>query len=242
MTGDEGGLERGGVVVGLARIDGLAPSALARAEARLTGEERTRADRCRAESARRQFVAARALLRLMLARQSGEAERLWPLRLETHGKPVLDAPDPAFVFNLSHSESVVACALARAGELGVDVEDVAPGVDHVSVARRMFSAREAAHVAALTGGAQAEAFYAYWTLKEAYVKARGLGLSLDTTAFAFDLADGDAISFKGIEDDAGRWRFRRSAPLPSTRLALAAAAPLHLEGARIEWIDLGAGL
>ena len=121
---------------------------------------------------------------------------------------------------------MASCALARRGELGADVERLDAAVDHVALARQTFSAREAEHVATAREAARVEAFFAYWTLKEAYAKARGLGFSLDTTASGFDLGPPDAL--RGVGDEAGRWRFLRAAPTQATRLALAAAAPLDL--------------
>jgi 4'-phosphopantetheinyl transferase len=224
------------VAVGLMRIDRLAPGWRERAEARLDDQERARAARFRVPGARDQFVAARALLRHMLTQQGGARD--WRFRAEPAGRLVLDASAPDFVFSLSHTRGLVACALARGGEVGVDVEAVAEADDLVALARRSFSAGEAARVVALDGAARADAFFAYWTLKEAYVKARGVGLSADTTAFSFELAEPIAIRFhSGFDDEAARWRFRRGTPTPTTRLALAAAAPLDLSDATPRWIE-----
>lgn len=224
------------VAVGLMRIDRLAPGWLERAEARLDEQEQARAARFRVAGARAQFVAARALLRHMLTWQGGARD--WRFRAEPAGRLVLDAPCPDFVFNLSHTHGLVACALARRGEIGVDVEAIAEADDLVALARRSFSRVEADRVAALDGAARVDAFFAYWTLKEAYVKARGVGLSADTAAFSFDLAAPIAIRFHpGFDDEAARWRFRRETPTPATRLALAAAAPLDLCAATPRWIE-----
>ena len=229
------------VALWLMRLDAAAPAALAQAEARLDDEERARAARFRVAGARAQFVAARALLRAMLSHHAGGAARRWRLRIDAQGRPGLDEAAPAFVFSLSHTEGLIACALARRGEIGVDVERVAPADDLLALARQSFSPQEAAHVAELAGAARAEAFFAYWTLKEAYVKARGFGLSLDTTAFAFDLAAPVAIRFPpGFGDAAARWRFLVAAPTLDARLALAAAAPLDLAGLTPRWVDLEA--
>lgn len=226
------------------RIDDVAPSALAQAWALLDEEERARADRFRDAGARAQFVAARALLRGAMSACSQQAARPWRFRADARGKPHLDEPKPEFVFNLSHTDGLVACALARGGEIGIDVERIAPTADLLTLARANFSRPEADHVAALDGEARTEAFFAIWTLKEAYAKARGLGLQLDMTAFAFDLSDADAIGFVTdvVDDDASRWRFFRDAPTPDTRLALAAAAPLDIAGVRPRWTELGACL
>lgn len=234
------------VAVWLVAIDDVAPSVWARADAALAADERIRAARFRDDASRAQFVAGRALARRMLSYFAG-APRNWRFRARAHGRLTIDAAAPPFVFNLSHCAGLVACAVAAEGEIGVDVERLAPAADFDALARDHFSAREGARVAALEGEAQAEAFFAYWTLKEAYAKARGLGLSLDTRAFAFDLGPPIALRFgesarHGLGDDATRWRFLRLAPTPATRLALAVAAPLDVRDARLQWADLAACL
>lgn len=221
----------------LMRVDAAAAARLTQAGAPLDDAERARALRLRDVEARAQFVAGRALLRRMALHHAGEAARGWRLRIDAAGRPAFDAPTPDYVFSLSHTRGLVACALARGGDIGVDVEAVAPAEDLVALARQNFSAREAADVAALSGAARVEAFFAYWTLKEAYAKARGLGLTLDMRRFAFDLDAPIAVRFApGFDDEAGRWRFLRVAPTPDARLALAAAAPIDLTTTTPRWI------
>lgn len=232
-------LKPNGAALWLTRVDAFAETSLARAETLLDAAERDRAARMREAGARAQFICARALLRRMLAHHAGDAARGWRLKADARGRPTLDVPKPDFVFSLSHTQGVAACALARHGEIGVDVERVTPADDLVTLARQSFSREEAARVAALAGAARVEAFFAYWTLKEAYAKARGLGLSLDMRTFAFDLGASVAIRFApGCEDEASRWRFLRAAPTPDVRLALAVAAPLDLAQTTPRWIDL----
>lgn len=220
-------------------LDGDFAHASALAVGLLDEGERARAERFRDERARGQFVAGRVLLRRMLAAYGGADAAAWRFRADALGKLHLDGEAPAFVFNLSHTYGLVACALARRGELGLDVEQVRISDDLVAVARHMFSAVEADHIGALAGEARAEAFFAYWTLKEAYLKARGFGLSLDTKSFAFNLAETVSVSFTAsAQDDGARWRFARLAPTPGARLAVAAAAPLDLSGLAPRWIAL----
>lgn len=238
MTQAEAGVKANGVALWLARVDALDAAGLARAKAALQPDERARAARFRVEGARTQFVAARTVLRAMLIHYGGADALHWRLRVDAHGKPWIDATRPAFVFNLSHTQGLVACVVALNGEVGVDVERVADAGDLLALARQSFSPAEAAHVAELSGAARVEAFFAYWTLKEAYVKARGLGLSLDPTAFSFDLGPPDALRAVSDGDDRGRWRFLRAAPKPDIRLALAAAAPLDLDRATTRWVDV----
>jgi 4'-phosphopantetheinyl transferase len=95
--------------------------------------------------------------------------------------------------------------------VGVDVEKLDATPDMLDVARQFFSTAEAAALGALAIEEQAERFFAIWTLKESYVKARGLGIAaVPLQAFTFDLGrDGSiGLSFEpGLDDDAGAWRF-----------------------------------
>lgn len=235
-------LEADGAALWLARIGDDDAAALARAQAALTAPEQARAARLRTPQARAQFVAGRAVLRAALTRHGGGAPADWRFRADALGRLRLDAADQPFVFSLSHMPGLVACALARQGEIGVDVEAIdAPG-DLLAMARVAFGAPEVAALARLDGAARREAFLATWTLKEAYVKARGLGPALDPTRFAISpqppirlvpLDGGDG-------DDPGRWRFLRLSPTPQARVALAAAAPLRLDGLAPRWIALDA--
>lgn len=224
----------------LARIGADDAAALARAQAALTPPEQARAARLRGPAARAQFVAGRALLRAMLARHGGGAPADWRFRADALGRLTLDAPDQPFVFSLSHMHGLVACALARRGEIGVDVEALdAPG-DLLAMARVAFGAPEVEALARLDGAARREAFLATWTLKEAYVKARGLGPALDPTRFAVSLDEPiRLVPMEGGDgDDPARWRFLRLSPTPQARLGLAAAAPLRLDGLAPRWIAL----
>jgi 4'-phosphopantetheinyl transferase len=80
------------------------------------------------------------------------------------------------------------CAVSRSGVVGVDVEAVSRDTDLAGLAQRFFAPPEAAAVAAASGLEQREAFFRFWTLKEAYMKARGLGLSLPLDSYAFTLS------------------------------------------------------
>ncbi len=85
-------------------------------------------------------------------------------------------------FNLSHSGHWVLCALARGRRLGVDVEREREGMEYVALAERFFCPRE---ISLLATGPEPETcrlFFKYWTLKEAYLKAEGSGLSISLTA------------------------------------------------------------
>jgi phosphopantetheine--protein transferase-like protein len=107
-----------------------------------------------------------------------------------HGKPhLVDAPIP-LQFSLSHSGGWMACAVALEAPVGVDLEAHDPRRDVMPIARRFFREPECLELAALEGEARLQHFYDLWTLKEAYVKARGSSLAreLETTGFRIDAA------------------------------------------------------
>ena len=104
-----------------------------------------------------------------------------------HGRPeILDRPAgvPDLRFNLSHTDGLIACAVTIGREVGVDVEHVGRRLTH-DIAGRFFAPREVADLKSLPVAEQPRVFFDYWTLKEAYIKARGFGLALPLGDFAF---------------------------------------------------------
>ncbi|HWO23630.1 MAG TPA: 4'-phosphopantetheinyl transferase superfamily protein [Kofleriaceae bacterium] len=162
------------------------PAAIdAGAVAILDAGERARMERFVFERDRQLFLAAHALVRRSLSRHADVAPDAWRFRAENGEKPVIagPAPVPPLSFNLSHCRGLVACAIARGREVGVDVERIAELprdlIDTIA------SPAEAAALRALPAAAQAERFFTLWTLKEAYVKARGQGLALPVEEACF---------------------------------------------------------
>lgn len=190
------------------------PAELAAWEGWLDDDERRRLSRLRFESDRHVFLVSHALLRGALGRAVGaDARELRFVRGE-HGKPALD-PDwlgsrEAPAFNLSHSGTFGAVAICHGtGEVGVDIEQHRPGRRFGALARRNFAAAEVRDLEALPEAERPSHFYDVWTLKEAYLKARGTGLQLPLAGFRFRFDDG-ALGFgaRGSVDPLpGRWRF-----------------------------------
>jgi 4'-phosphopantetheinyl transferase len=211
------------------------PALLGAYDALQTDEERARGARFAFERHRHQHRVTRALVRCVLSRYAPVAPEAWRFEAGGHGRPQIGAPASArgLRFNLTHTDGLVACLVARDLDIGVDAEDATRIVEYVPLARRFFSAEEAAAVAnAAEGAPRAERFFRTWTLKEAYLKARGLGLSLPLAAFAIRTS-GERISIAfepSIDDDPARWQFE-SLALGSHLLAVAvggARAPMVL--------------
>ena len=121
--------------------------------------------------------AGRGQLREILARYLRVEPRAVAFEYGPQGKPRL-AGEAALRFNLSHSEHEALVAVARDREVGIDVEIVRPTVECEALARRFFSPEETAALLALPASVRARAFFAYWTCKEAFLKAKGGGLNI----------------------------------------------------------------
>ena len=154
----------------------------------LSAEEQARADRYHFPRDRRRFVLARAFLRTLLGDYTGEAPVRVPLHLSASGKPFL-ADRSDLHFNLSHCEDRGVLAIARR-QIGVDLERIRAIPEALSIAASTFAPSETQALRAFPAELQSEAFLRCWTRKEAYVKARGAGLSIPLTSFEVTVDDG----------------------------------------------------
>jgi len=176
----------------------------------LSAEERARADRLRSLLLRRRFMARCMLVRHVLGSLVGVSPELLAFETTANGRPRLVLPGhvgaagrvAACDFNLSHSENVLALAVAFGRQVGVDVEVVRPGVDVLAVAEAEFKADALDWLRALPPEEQRLAFYRVWTRKEAMSKVSGQGIasppirtpSLATLhSFQFRLGEADVI-------------------------------------------------
>ena len=184
----------------------------------LSPDERARADRFAVSEPRRQFVFGRALLRQLV----GACATVDPVTLAfdraPRGKPFLSQPvvNGDLRFNLSHSGRIVAIALARGRDVGVDIEAIACQGDWRLLAERIFSPRELRELHALPTRQQPQAFFDGWTRKEAYLKATGEGLTEALTAIEVTLAPGrepELLRVPAGTEGGSRWTLR-VVPLP----------------------------
>jgi 4'-phosphopantetheinyl transferase len=195
----------------------------------LNTEERAREARFHFDADKERFVIGRTLARLQLSRFLGGDPRQWQFVTNDYGRPELSgSPGPKGLgFNVSHTHGLIACAVTATADVGVDVEWVDRPLSH-DIAERFFAPREVADLRTLPAAEQQRVFFDYWTLKEAYIKARGMGLALPLADFAFTLAPPQppTIAFEGgIDDRPDTWQFVQSWPTPSHRLALAVRRP-----------------
>jgi 4'-phosphopantetheinyl transferase len=218
-------------------------AALARAWCDLMAvEERERYERLRFERDRRLFLATRALVRTVLSRYAPVPPGDWRFVADGSGKPRIAAPQvsPDLHFNLANTPGMVICAVSVAHDaVGVDVERIDRTLDFLALANRYFAAPESAQLRRAESFNIARQFFTYWTLKESYVKARGLGLSLPLDAFWFAIDDNAVrIAFDSKEADVeSAWSFASVDAPPFHLIAVAArtnGAMLSLRAAHME--------
>ncbi|MDO8861556.1 4'-phosphopantetheinyl transferase superfamily protein [Haliea sp. E1-2-M8] len=177
---------------------------------------------------RHQFLVTRALVRYALSSylpSTGPAA--WRFGTNDYGRPMLAHPGmvaSGLEFNLSHTHCLAVLAICHSGELGVDVEYHRRPCDATLLSDRFFSPLEARQLKALPESQQRQRFFDHWTLKEAYIKARGMGLAIPLSSFSFDLSAPGAIGF-GVEPEAGDrgegWRFWQLRPNATHKIAVA---------------------
>ncbi|MEJ7729054.1 MAG: 4'-phosphopantetheinyl transferase superfamily protein [Polyangiaceae bacterium] len=193
----------------------------------LNDEERARHQRLLIDRVRHEHLVTRALARTSLSRYAPVAPEDWVFVKNEWGRPEVQAPAEArwLRFNLSNTRGLVAIAVTRDLEVGVDVEFVERRTEPLAIADRFFSESEVRALHGQVGEeAQRERFFAYWTLKEAYIKARGMGLAIPLGQFSFHLDESgpERITFgPEIEDDPQRWHFWRHRPSATHRVAVA---------------------
>lgn len=158
----------------------------------LSPAERARHERFYFPRDRRQYLLVHALLRLTLSCYFQRSPQSWEYVSNAYGKPAL--PDDGPDFNLSHAEGLVVCALANGVDVGVDIERQDRQGDWEALARRWLATEEQDWLIRQPVAERPTAFLRLWTLKEAYAKALGLGLSLPLDEFAVRFeSDGEAV-------------------------------------------------
>ena len=183
------------------------PTLLSRYDALMTEEERARHRRFYFEKDRHMFLVTRALVRTVLSRYAPTAPEDWRFDKNEWGRPHIAPPRVGPSFNLSNTHGLVACAVARSPSVGIDVENTSRKTEPQEIAHRFFSTTEAEALLALPESEQRERFFSLWTLKEAYIKARGMGLAIPLGQFSYTLAPTIRIAFDDkLDDDPSRWK------------------------------------
>jgi 4'-phosphopantetheinyl transferase len=176
------------------------------------------------------YLLSHALVRVMLSAFCYVRPHEWQFSEDSYGKPHVCDGFPKLRFNLTHTEGLIACVVSSNHEVGVDAEFMDATVD-LDIARNYFSQSEIEHVEKAPKEAIHEVFFDIWTLKESYIKAIGLGLSVPLNSFSISLRTGHepALSFtSGSSDDTSMCRFFRARPSPRHCLAVCVRYPSRL--------------
>lgn len=200
----------------------------------LDRDERTRAGLFHFQKDRKRFIARHGILRMILGRYLGVKPSEVRFYRGKNGKPALTETfgKETIRFNLSHSDSVALFAFSRNHEIGVDIEQIRdiPEMDHI--VELSFCPREKAFFRALPQGNRRDAFFDYWTRKEAYIKATGEGLSQALDRVDVTFVPREAAKLVRIEGDsirASRWSIQELKPV----FGFAAAFAVEGQGSRL---------
>jgi 4'-phosphopantetheinyl transferase len=192
----------------------------------LSPAESKRLARFAFDSLKLEYLVTRALCRCVLSRYVAMDPMHWRFILGAHGKPEIDAGEgiaPPLRFNLSNTSTLVACAVARSVDLGIDIERVDRDSDIDELAKAHFSPEEIFYLDASRSEDRPRRFFELWTLKEAYLKATGVGLSLELDQVAFSRSEQtiDVRFGSSIDDLANNWQFVTHEPWASHMTAIA---------------------
>ncbi|HEX8611515.1 MAG TPA: 4'-phosphopantetheinyl transferase superfamily protein [Telluria sp.] len=210
------------------------PALLSSLLALLNEPERAQQLRFHFADDRLRYLATRALVRTVLSRYAPLAPVDWAFTPNEYGRPGIandHAQARSLSFNLSHTRGLIAMAVTRDRTLGVDVENLTTRQVSGGIAEHFFSPAEVAELATVPEDRRQDRFFEYWTFKEAYIKARGMGLSIPLDRFSFHFPDERQVRLSiepDLGDDAERWRFWQFRPGPGYLLALCAE---RLDGA-----------
>lgn len=218
-------LDSGAVHIWRASLD-QSPSQTERFGDTLDDDERSRADRFYFSRDCARFVAARGILRAILGRYLDRAPQSLSFSYSTHGKPALaiESGADAIRFNLSHSRGTALYAITRGREIGIDLEFIRCDLEAEQIAERFFSRSEILALRALPLSLRKHAFFLCWTRKEAYIKARGEGLSMPLDQFDVSLIPGEPaalLSTRPDSNEAPGWFLRNLTPACGCAAALA---------------------
>lgn len=171
----------------------------------LAEDERARAERFYFQRDRERFIVARGMLRRILGFYLNRAAESVSFCYGRQGKPALagESGENKIHFNMSHSHGLALYAVTRGRELGIDLEFMREDLEVEQLAERFFSQREIVTLRALPAGHRKHAFFLCWTRKEAYIKARGEGLSLPLDQFDVSLIPGEPAALLGTRPDSG---------------------------------------
>jgi 4'-phosphopantetheinyl transferase len=144
----------------------------------LNENERLRATKFHFDADRNRFIVRRAILRQIISQYLGKIPGKIEFTENSFGKPALAiaSGEPALQFNLTASGEWVIGAFTTSRRLGVDIEKVRQDLSWAEIAGQFFHSQEVKCIGELPEPERVAAFFRHWTMKEAFIKARGVGL------------------------------------------------------------------
>jgi 4'-phosphopantetheinyl transferase len=218
-----------GIDVWLAHYDEISdPHLHAEYRSLLTEEERRQELRFYFPDDQRRYLVTRVMVRTVLSRYLAIEPKDWRFTNNRYGRPEianLSRAECGLCFNISHTRGLIALGISRHRELGVDVEHVRVREVSIEIANRFFAEAEVAELASVPSERRQDRFFEYWTFKESYIKARGMGLSIPLEQFSFHYPRESAVQLAiqpQLGDDANRWCFWQYRPTAEHLLAVCA--------------------
>lgn len=211
-------------------------------EETLSTDEQIRAAQFRFPKDRTHFIVAHGLLRAILARYLDRDLRTVQFSYNQYGKPFFggEVRSDALSFNMTHSHGMALYAITRSSNIGIDLEQIDTNVAYDQIAERYFSPYEVRMIRAVPKQIQHEAFFCCWTRKEAYLKARGIGLSLALNEFDVSVTPGapaELLSTREENQDIARWSLYDLFHGPGYVAAIAVEGhPSHIKC--LQWSDV----
>ncbi len=176
----------------------------------LSPQERSQCQRFRFAEDSHNYLVSHALVRNLLSKYIDLPPDKWLFEKSEKGKPeIANADLPSIRFNLSHTKGLSVCIVTASCDCGIDVERIYSRHNPIGVAKRMFSDTEYQCMLELHGREQLEFFFSRWTLREAYVKARGIGISFPTRKLNFNIESPSDINIEfqpDIHDSSEDWQ------------------------------------
>lgn len=186
----------------------------------LSSVERARMKRFVFAKDRYRFLMTRVLVRTTLSHYASITPQDWIFKASAEGKPAIandHVEANTLSFNLSHTHNLILLGVTRDRALGVDVEHISNQVNALDIAAQCFAYDEYIALQTAPEDQRAEQFLKYWTLKEAYVKACGQGLSIPLNCLSFHFHEKEDIQCSmdpRLNDCPSRWQFWQFQPTP----------------------------
>lgn len=222
------------------------PAQLSRFFEWLSPEERAQHGRFRFDKHKHTYLVSHALVRSALSLMTQVEPAKLTFKTNAYGKPFIATPiqHETLHFNLSHTDGLAAVAISKQTALGIDVENKDRQVLTQSLAEQFFAPEECHAVAQASEHERSTKMLEFWTLKESYIKAVGMGLSIALDSFAFELATPTAparlIRLDTQADELDAWRFWQGQPTENHLMALAFkpkhANPVAIKAERADWL------